>query len=277
MSIEKLTKDSQIIIECSGFTQIANHIILHIKDNDAFRAYCFLLSKPGNWEIVKEWTIKACGISERKGRRIWSYFNRCGLLEYHQRKDKSGKITHWDVRILNGSRFNLDVPFLAKDCTDPVDNPISMGLPEANHKADFAPCGRCTSLENAPQVNKDLNKQRNNINNIERARGTKRLRTRQDIDDGFTPNEKHYLLAAQLSIDANKEKERFIDYYKATGKKMIDWNAAFNNWLRKCVDFVKQKANEHHITSMIKDVKQGFQRRQEMMYPLSPFALPSKP
>src|SRR5688572_4919958 len=106
MSIEKLSDSSQVHIEQNPYTQVLNIIAAEIKDNDAFRIYVFLLSKSRNWEVVKEWTSKKCGVGERKAKQCWSYLFRCGLIDYIKTRDDKGMIKAHDLMVLNGLKFD---------------------------------------------------------------------------------------------------------------------------------------------------------------------------
>lgn len=52
------------------------------------------------------------------------------------------------------------------------------------------------------------------------------------ITNNFKPNDHHVHLALTLNISIDSEFVKFKDYCLANGKKYVDWNAGFNNWLR---------------------------------------------
>jgi hypothetical protein len=113
MSIQKMSDISRVEVETNPFTQITNSVILGIKDNDAFRLYCWLASKTRDWNVVKEYAAKECGIGERKSVKIWSYFARSGLIQYVQKFDEHGKFRGTDMVVTLGLNFNEKEPFLA--------------------------------------------------------------------------------------------------------------------------------------------------------------------
>jgi hypothetical protein len=85
----------------------------------------------------------------------------------------------------------------------------------------------------------------------------KRDASKTAISKNFTPNENHAKLANQFDLKLERERDSFIDYYKAHGKRMINWNSAFNNWLRKSSEFKgKSMQKEHHVTSSIRQLKE---------------------
>lgn len=38
-------------------------------------------------------------------------------------------------------------------------------------------------------------------------------------------------------VDLDAESEKFVDYFKACGKSMADWEATWRNWMRRCTTF----------------------------------------
>lgn len=162
MSIEKLIDSSKIYVERSPYVQILNNIVEHIKDNDAFRLYCYLSSKSRNWQVAKEWTAKQCDVAQRKSKQCWSYLERCGLLEYKINRDDKGRITSHDVVMLNGTRFNPHEPFLKqKEANNsPISSTGADSAPVDVHRCNYPPTGQSTRVGFAPQLNKDLNEKK---------------------------------------------------------------------------------------------------------------------
>lgn len=148
MSIEKLSDLSVIRVEKTPYTQICNQVIDNVKDNDAFRLYVYLSSKSREWVVVKEWTAQKCLTGERKAKQCWSYLERCGLIEYVRVRDSTGKFNKHDMRVLNGSRFNPDEPFLKSTGAD--------SAPVAIHWCNNPPSGETTRVGFAPLLKKDI-------------------------------------------------------------------------------------------------------------------------
>lgn len=67
--------------------------------------------------------------------------------------------------------------------------------------------------------------------NIIEAKPQRQKRTCQ-IPDDFEPTTNHQDIAINENVNLDNEFVKFKDYCLANGKKYIDWNAAFNNWLR---------------------------------------------
>jgi hypothetical protein len=155
MSIEKLTDASKTYLESHPYAQIFNLVIEHIKDNDAYRLYSYLCSKSREWSVVKEWTAKVCGVGERKAKQCWAYLERCGLIEYMTVRDLKGKFIKHDIRVLNGTRFNPDEPFLKPTGaeTAPMEK---LSTDEDIHRCKNPPGGESTRVGFAPLLKKDI-------------------------------------------------------------------------------------------------------------------------
>ena len=63
------------------------------------------------------------------------------------------------------------------------------------------------------------------------------------IPDDFEPTTHHQDIAINENINLDNEFVKFKDYCLANGKKYIDWNAAFNNWLRNAGKYQRATLN----------------------------------
>ncbi|CAB4128340.1 hypothetical protein UFOVP100_25 [uncultured Caudovirales phage] len=96
------------------------------------------------------------------------------------------------------------------------------------------------------------NKIDNKISTKEREKAS-----RSSIPDNFSSSQCHLNLASENNIDLAQEEKAFIDYYKAHGKMMVNWDAAFSNWLRKSLSFAKaSRPKEHPVTASIREFKE---------------------
>lgn len=59
---------------------------------------------------------------------------------------------------------------------------------------------------------------------------------RRSMPEGWEPSDGHKEEARKLGIDVKWEADKFRDYVKSQGKKYIDWEAAFRNWIRGSVE-----------------------------------------
>jgi hypothetical protein len=53
------------------------------------------------------------------------------------------------------------------------------------------------------------------------------------LPGSWQPNSAHTKLAASEGVKLEREAEKFRDHATATGRRQLDWDAAFRNWLRK--------------------------------------------
>ena len=63
------------------------------------------------------------------------------------------------------------------------------------------------------------------------------------ISDDFEPTNHHRDIAISENINLDNEFVKFRDYCLANGKKYIDWDAAFNNWLRNAGKYQRSNPN----------------------------------
>jgi hypothetical protein len=222
MSVEKLSDISKVLIEQYPFTQIPNNVINHIKDNDAFRLYAYLISKARDWKVIKEYAAKECGIGEKKARECWSYFARCGLIEYRTEKDEKGKIIRHDLIVLIGLKFDKDVPF------KPVDKSTraKTASVEKTHIGKNPLSGQSTRVDFAPLLNKEVTNKEKTKNKESPA-----SKKRSPLPDDFVFDEENQKLCKEKRLDPKLVRDKFINHVKAYAKKVVDWQAEAKLWI----------------------------------------------
>lgn len=135
---------------------------------------------------------------------------------------------------------------------------FSCFINEPNSIGENQPIEKFKPTESLVETNQPIPDRNTDIktDNKERVRKT-RAHTKVPVD--FLPNDKHALLAAQLGVDLHAEQQAFVDYYTAHGRRMSDWGAAFNNWLRKASTFEKRHNKKPHpVTSILNDIQSNF-------------------
>lgn len=225
MSIEKLNTKSNSHLESLPFVQILNFVTENIKDNDAFRIWVFCLSKSMEWTVIKDWTQTKCGVGKTKGKQVWSYLQRCNLIDTIPIKDAQGKIIKWDLKVLNGMNFDSNEPFKSTRGmkTIPVDK--STKKDTKNHRYGKPPGGKTTRVEKRPLLNKDIYQQE------KKTKETKK-RERENINP---PSQDLYLteenqkLCETKSIGINIELEKYICF--SVDKQRSYSGAGFRKWL----------------------------------------------
>lgn len=66
---------------------------------------------------------------------------------------------------------------------------------------------------------------------------TKSSASKTLIPDDWAPTVAHRELAAKQNIDIEAEAAKFTDWAKANGRKYVDWDRAFSNWIRNSKNF----------------------------------------
>lgn len=46
-------------------------------------------------------------------------------------------------------------------------------------------------------------------------------------------------------LDIDSQHEMFVDYWRAHGKKMLDWQATWRNWMRRAPEFARPSVNRY--------------------------------
>lgn len=54
-------------------------------------------------------------------------------------------------------------------------------------------------------------------------------------DFPITETMRAWALSKTPLVDIDSEHEKFMDYWRAHGKKMADWEATWRNWMRRCL------------------------------------------
>lgn len=72
------------------------------------------------------------------------------------------------------------------------------------------------------------------------------------------------------SVNIEQQLEMFVDYWKAHGKKMLDWQATWRNWMRRAPEFAKPVNQYSQMRGVPKvsapltpDQEEAYRRRME--------------
>lgn len=165
MSVEKLSDCSKTVLQKNPFTQICNNVIIHIKDNDAFRVYAYLQSKSQEWKVIKENVKTLCKVGWRKLEYIFSYLCRSKLIRYAQIMDENGKFLRTDIQVLNGLDFDIDEPFeKEKSKSESKPDQETQLSTESHHAPALSAGARNRGRGNGRLLNKENTKERFNKN-----------------------------------------------------------------------------------------------------------------
>lgn len=67
----------------------------------------------------------------------------------------------------------------------------------------------------------------------------KKQKKRTKLPDSWVPNDTHRRIATEEGVNVEREVIGFRDHAQATGRVMLDWDAAFRTWLRNARQFSK--------------------------------------
>lgn len=88
--------------------------------------------------------------------------------------------------------------------------------------------------ETQNETGPDTEQNRNRSEQRKAARGTR-------LSPDFKPTDAHRRLATDLGVSIREELQKFRDHWRAKAGReavKVDWDAAFNNWLRKAPQFI---------------------------------------
>jgi len=75
---------------------------------------------------------------------------------------------------------------------------------------------------------------------IKNARARKR-KSQTFINPDYQPDFKSIALAAELGIDLEAERRKFINYWLGRGDSKADWDATFRNWVDRAAEYGAQR------------------------------------
>ena len=92
-------------------------------------------------------------------------------------------------------------------------------------------------------------------------------RRARPLPDDWQPNTKHHQIATDRGVNLNDQAEQMRDWAKSKGETKKDWDAAFNNWLRRAKpDPTIRPTIDRHAQILLLDR----QRRQPPTTPTQP-------
>lgn len=253
MPVQKYNSETKINHQPIPYTQINTYVIQNLTNMEAGWVWLYLLSKPVDWLVIKAHLKNHFNIGNAKVKSILSYLAKCHLIENIQIRDEKGRIVRTDVNVLNGENF-INISKLSTDelsigsKIEPMDikkkkflkNQTTLSTGSKTQRLDNPAAGlQPTTDKRYIQIKEEDKKER------ERAKNP--LPPKSYISSTFLPDEIHEIIAQKLNLNVSIECEHFIDYYKAHGKTMADWDAAFSSWLRKAEGFNKKAQRNEDV------------------------------
>lgn len=196
------------------FTQLPNHVLQNIRDIDALGLWVYLSSLPTGWEFFKDHLKQHFNIGSEKINKLFGILIDHNLIKLVQSRNKKGQFLHTTLDVRSGCDFKK------------IPNEINDVLPERQKP--------CTA--NRDMVLGNYKEDNNKETNKKILAPTTKPRASQ-ISHLFMCNVEHAELADELGLNLEDQRDRFINYYLARGKKFINWQAAFMNWLKRAKEF----------------------------------------
>ena len=119
--VEKL--QPRLYKESLGFTQLLNETLNAIDDAEILGIYCYLASKPEEWEISKTQLRNHFKIGINKMDNIFTKLRAIGLLEMIPVKNDKGEIIRWDYYLkmrISTPMKSIGMESIAMENTPPI-------------------------------------------------------------------------------------------------------------------------------------------------------------
>lgn len=201
-----------------SFTTIINQMMALIPDAAALGIYCYLSSKPENWNISHAELQKRFGKGRDYIRNKINILKEIGAIKTSAIKDEKGKIMYWETTLVNLVGIHN------------TENPYSGNK---THITENPECGQSRHLEKPALVIKEIKNKRDNKNKRESVR--KKPLTSLPLSLSFQADEKREALikdtAQRSGISAADLLTKFKNITHLSQKKSIDWQLELENFL----------------------------------------------
>lgn len=209
-----LTKDS------NPYVLLLSEVLQSNIDANCLAVWSSLQSRPDNWILSPQQLQNQFGWGRDKTYQVLNKLIDIKLLQRIEIRSSDGRIEKVTYHIKDGKEFLINQG----------QHPLP-GFPDTD-KPDTD--NQHTTYNRSLQI-LDIKNKDKDMGRVSKAKRS--TPNPHHIDPSFEPNDSHYIICASGDLDAEKEKDKFIDHFLKTGKKYIDWNAAFRNWLRKAAEY----------------------------------------
>ena len=96
MTIEKNTKNT-LAHEEPAYTTLLNEVVHNIHHTGALGMYCYLASKPANWDICKKHLQNHFKCGREHINACFKYLRKIGAIEVFMIRDEKGQVTEWET------------------------------------------------------------------------------------------------------------------------------------------------------------------------------------
>jgi len=215
MTIKKNTPN---YLKLSGlsFTTILNEMMNLIPDDGALGIYCYLSSKPENWNICTAHLMNRFNKGRDYIKKKMDILKNLGLVLTMAIKDEKGKILHWETTLFNHINIqNTENPYCGKSY------PQSTILKTQN-------------LEK-PESGKTVTSNKRILQRKEEAKNKREpaRKKRVPLPDFFVFNEAHLKLCNERKLSARMVFEKFALWMKSKSILAADWDAEAMLWIMK--------------------------------------------
>ncbi|HWY33434.1 MAG TPA: hypothetical protein VNX68_02235 [Nitrosopumilaceae archaeon] len=209
MSVEKILTFEEI-----PYFQLYTHVVQNITNLEAGFVWVYLMSKPKDWDVIKEHLKNKFKIGDDKLKNIFAYLSSHQLIQYIKHRDDKGKIIKHETRILNGSKFLTDEQ--VKELSTKESSTGVKTHPVANHTCGFR------ALHIKENTNKiKIKKERESSLRTSYCRGSHDL----------IISEEAIRICNAKKLDIDKIVYSFMSYANSNGWLRLDWKAAFVKWV----------------------------------------------
>jgi len=225
MSVKKNTSN---FLKLSGlsFTTIVNETMALIPDDGALGIYCYLASKPENWNICYVHLQNRFNKGRDYIQKRMAILKEIGLIETIAIKDNKNRVLHWETTLVNVIKsHNTEKPYSGKSY--PQSTILKSHILE---KPESGKTGT-SNKRSLPIKEKEKKKERER-----EAEPKKPAASRPSLSD-FKPNEENVELAKKLSINIDEELESFKSRHSGKG----DLQYEFKRWIKQAHAYRESK------------------------------------
>ncbi|RVP07344.1 helix-turn-helix domain-containing protein [Sinorhizobium meliloti] len=195
----------------------------------AYRLLSYMDAATGDCFPNQETIATDLGVTDRTIRKALANLRACDWLKIEDRPQARGRgksnLYHFDDATTGST-----VP--VNDTNTGKKIPVN-GATTGNSAQDFRK--NISSASNKEHVEKNtLNRE-----SSPRARTTA-------LPEDFLPDLRVAFANGLDLAEAERQAAMFLDYYRAKGKPMRDWNAAWRNWIRRVPDFARRTGDRRH-------------------------------
>jgi hypothetical protein len=245
MSVQKNTSN---FLKHSGlsFTTIINETMAMIPDDGALGIYCYLASKPENWNICNVHLQNRFNKGRDYIQKKMSILKSIGAIKTEAIKDEKGKVLYWETSLCNViQNHNTENPYSGQSY------PQSTILK--------------THILEKPESGKTGTSNKRSLQIKEKAknRESTERKKRVPLSEDFKPDQEREAKAKAVSQRCNIPEDvllsKFIAISKSTAKKSTDWQIEYELFLLREKPTIQKSTKESKSHQEIKSTVPDFE------------------